>query len=82
MPRTPQDTDVRVMVPRRAAAGWRRISSTLAGQLAAVGVEPTNANIMAAIIEILDQQMHPDRAVPCMDPNVPFYEAPSEDSGA
>ena len=76
MPRTPQDIDVRVMIPRRAAAAYQRVRSTLGGQMAAFGIEPTHANVMAAMVEILDQQLHPDRAVPCMDPNAPFYEAP------
>ena len=76
MPRKPEDTDVRVMVPRRAVAAYQRVRATLGGQMAAFGIEPTHANVMAAMVEILDQQLHPDRAVPCMDPNAPVYEAP------
>ena len=64
------------MVPRRAVAAYQRVRATLGGQMAAFGIEPTHANVMAAMVEILDQQLHPDRAVPCMDPNAPIYEAP------
>ena len=76
MPRKPQDTDVRVMIPRRAEAAWRRVSATLAGKLAEVGAEPTNANIMAAALGLLDQVLHPDRGAPFgLSPGAP-YEVP------
>ena len=67
---------IRLMVPRRCEASWRRIEATLAPQLIEVGIEASRANLLAAVIEIVDGQLHPGRAVPCMDPNVPFYEAP------
>ena len=77
MPRNPQDTDVRVMIPRRAEAAWRRVSATMGGKLAEVGVEPTNANIMAGALGLLDQMLHPDRAVPIgLSPDSPITERP------
>ena len=72
----PQPTDIRLMIPRRSLAAWRRIATTIAPQLAEVGIEPSNQNILAAVLEITDMQMHPDRAVPSMDPNSPFTEWP------
>ena len=72
----PQPTDIRLMIPRRCQAAWGRIATTIAPKLAEVGIEPSNQNILAAVMEMVDGQLHPDRAVPCMDPNAPFYEAP------
>ena len=68
---------IRLMVPRRCEASWRRIEATLAPQLIEVGIEASRANLLAAVIEIVDGRLHPDRAVPCMDPTSPVYEAPS-----
>lgn len=72
----PQPTDVRLMIPRRSLAAWRRITTTIAPQLAEVGIEPSNQNMLAAVLEMVDMQMHPDRALPSMDPNSPMTERP------
>ena len=70
MPRTPQDTDIRVMIPRRSVAAWRRVAAQLTPLLESVGVEPTNANLVAAMIEALDN------GIPSADPNSPIEEWP------
>ena len=75
MPRIPQDTDIRVMIPRRSVAAWRRVAEQLTPLLESVGVEPTNANIVAAMLEILDGLKNPNR-IPSANPNSPIEEWP------
>ena len=52
---------------------------TLAPRLAEVGIEPSNQNILAAILEMVDMELNPDTAFPCMDPNNPAVQLPPED---
>ncbi len=75
MPRNPQDTDIRVMIPRRSVAAWNRVAAQLSPLLARVGVEPTNANLAAAMIEVLDGLNNPN-TIPSADPNSPIVEWP------
>ena len=75
MPRKPQDTDIRVMIPRRSVAAWNRVAAQLSPLLKSVGVEPTNANLAAAMIEVLDGLNNPN-IIPSSDPDSPFQERP------
>ncbi|MDD9991483.1 MAG: hypothetical protein OXP75_06770 [Rhodospirillales bacterium] len=63
------------MIPRRSLAAWGRLRAEFEPQLRVCRVEPTNANIMALVIETLDGMLHPEHAIP-VPPGAPFYEAP------
>ncbi len=75
MPRNPQDTDIRVMIPRRSVAAWKRVAAQLSPLLKSVGVEPTNANLAAAMIEVLDGLNNPN-SIPSADPDSPIEQWP------
>ena len=75
MPRTPKDSDLRVMIPRRSLAAWNRMAAQLSPLLRTVGVEPTPANLLAAMLEVLDGLNNPNR-IPSADPNSPIEEWP------
>ena len=75
MPRNPQETDLRIMVPRRSMAAWHRVSAQIEPLLSGVGVEPSPANLLAAMIEVLDGLNNPN-FIPSSDPDSPFEEWP------
>ena len=63
------------MVPRRSLAAWYRVSGQFEPLLRKVGVEPNPANLLAAMLEVLDGLNNPN-AMPSADPNSPFEEWP------
>ena len=71
----PLPTDLRIMVPRRSLAAWYRLSGQFEPLLRKVGVEPNPANLLAAMLEVLDG-LHNPNALPSSDPNSPFEEWP------
>ena len=75
MPRNPKDIDIRVMIPRRSMAAWNRVSAQLSPLLERLGVEPTPANLVAAMIETMDN-MTGGGGLPSADPNSPIEEWP------
>ena len=75
MPRNPLDSDIRVMIPRRSVAAWNRVAAQLAPLLKSVGREPTNSNLAAAMIEVLDGLNNPN-FIPSGSPHSPITEWP------
>ena len=75
MARGPLPTDIRVQVPRRSLAAWYRVSGQLEPLLKTVGVEANPANLLAAMLNVLDGLNNPNR-IPSADPNSPIEEWP------
>ena len=71
----PLPTDLRIQVPRRSLAAWYRVSGQFEPLLRRVGVEPNPANLLAAMLEVLDGLNNPNH-IPSADPNSPFEEWP------
>ena len=76
MPTGPLPTDLRIQVPRRSLAAWYRIAGHFEPLLKTVGVEPNPANLLAAMLEVLDGLNNPNHHMPSADPNSPFEEWP------
>ena len=73
MPRNPQSTDLRIMVPRRSMAAWNRVAGRVTPLLKSAGVEETPSNLLAVMLEILDVLDNPNN-LPSADPTLPFVE--------
>ena len=71
----PLPTDLRIQVPRRSLAAWYRVAGQLEPLLKTVGVEANPANLLAAMLEVLDGLKNPNR-IPSADPNSPIEEWP------
>ena len=71
----PLPTDLRIQVPRRSLAAWYRVSGQLEPLLRQVGVEANPANLLAAMLEVLDGLKNPP-GIPSADPNSPIEEWP------
>ena len=71
----PLPTDLRIQVPRRSLAAWYRVAKQLEPLLKSAGVEPNPANLLAAMVEVLDALDNPNH-IPSSDPNSPFEEWP------
>ena len=56
-------------------AAWYRVAGQLEPLLRTVGVEPSPANLLAAMLEVLDGLKNPNR-IPSADPNSPIVEWP------
>ena len=71
----PLPTDLRIQVPRRSLAAWYRVSGQFEPLMRRMGTEPNPANLLAAMLEVLDGLKNPNR-LPSADPNSPFEEWP------
>ena len=71
----PLPTDLRIQVPRRSMAAWYRLAKQFEPLLQNVGVEANPANLLAAMLEVLDGLKNPNR-IPSADPNSPIEEWP------
>ena len=71
----PLPTDLRIQIPRRSLAAWYRVSKQFEPLLKNVGVEPNPANLLAAMLEVLDGLNNPNH-IPSSNPNSPIEEWP------
>ena len=71
----PLPTDLRIQVPRRSLAAWYRVAGQIEPLMRKTGTEPNPANLLAAMLEVLDGLNNPNR-LPSADPNSPFEEWP------
>ena len=71
----PLPTDLRIQVPRRSLAAWYRVAGQFEPLLQQVGVEANPANLLAAMLDVLDGLKNPNR-LPSADPNSPIEEWP------
>ena len=71
----PLPTDLRIQVPRRSMAAWYRVAKQLEPLLRRIGIEPNPANLLAAMLSVLDGLQNPNH-IPSADPNSPIEEWP------